>query len=346
MHERLEAPILVEATRGPLVESRHRGHAALVDAEGSVVLRFGDIDAPVMPRSAVKPLQALPLVESGAADAYGLGNAEIALACASHRGEPAHVARVTSWLGRVGLAIEDLECGAHMPGNEAAARALIRQDQAPCAAHNNCSGKHAGFLTTARHLGEPTRGYIAHAHPVQRRVAAVLGEMTDSDAAGGPYGIDGCGIPTIALPLRAWAMGLARLADPGKLGAARAAAARRIVAAMASEPVMVSGTGTMTTVLMEAAGARLVVKPGAEGIYAAILRERGLGLMIKIEDGAARGADLALAALLQHLGLLDEAAQEKLARFLDPPLANHAGRIVGRLQPAATLARLEITLSS
>jgi L-asparaginase II len=346
METRSEAPILVEATRGPLVESRHRGHVALVDAEGGVVLRFGDIETPIMPRSAVKPLQALPLVESGAADAFGLGDAEIALACASHRGEPAHVARVTSWLRRVGLGIDDLECGAHLPGNEAAARALIRHDQTPSAVHNNCSGKHAGFLTTARHLGEPTRSYIAQAHPVQRRVAAVLGEMTDSDAPGAAYGIDGCGIPTIALPLRAWAMGLARLADPGRLGPARRAAATRILASMAGEPFMVSGSNSMTTLLMEAVGARLVVKPGAEGVYAAILRERGLGLMIKMEDGAARGADLALAALLQRLGLLDEAAQEKLARFLDPPLANHAGRIVGRLQPAAALARLEITLSA
>lgn len=346
MDTRSEAPILVEATRGPLVESRHRGHVALVDAEGGVVLRFGDIETPVMPRSAVKPLQALPLVESGAADAFGLGDAEIALACASHRGEPVHVACVTSWLRRVGLGVDDLECGAHLPGNEAAARVLIRHDQAPSAVHNNCSGKHAGFLTTARHLGEPTKGYIAPAHPVQRRVAAMLGEMTGTDASAAAYGIDGCGIPTIALPLRAWAMGLARLADAGRLGSARAAAATRILAAMSGEPFMVSGSNSMTTMLMEAAGARLVVKPGAEGVYAAILRERGLGLMIKMEDGAARGADLALAALVQRLGLLDEAAQEKLACFLDPPLANHAGRIVGRLQPAAALARLEITLSA
>jgi L-asparaginase II len=345
MRERSDAPILIEATRGALVESRHRGHVALVDAAGGLVLCFGDIEAPIMPRSAVKPLQALPLIESGAADAYGLGSAEIALACASHRGEPRHVARVTSWLARIGLGVSDLECGAHLPANDAAARALIRGDVPPSAAHNNCSGKHAGFLTTARHLGEPTKSYIAHAHPVQRRVAAALAEMTGSDARAAAYGIDGCGIPTIALPLRAWALGLARLADPANLGPARAAASRRIVTAMAAEPFMVSGSGSLPTVLMESAGARVVVKPGAEGVYAAILKDRGLGLMIKIEDGAARGADLALVTLLARLGVLDEADQERLARFLDPPLANHAGRLVGKLQPAAALAALSITLS-
>jgi L-asparaginase II len=344
MRQRSEAPILIEAMRGALVESRHRGHVALVDAEGGLVVSFGDIETAVMPRSAVKPLQALPLIESGAADAYGLDDAEIALACASHRGEPRHVERVTSWLARIGLGTAGLECGAHLPANDEAARSLIRRDVAPSAAHNNCSGKHAGFLTTARHLGEATGSYIAHAHPVQRRVAAALGEMTGSDALGAAYGIDGCGIPTIALPLRAWAMGMARLADPARLAPVRAAAARRIVAAMAAEPFMVSGSGSLPTSLMERAGARLVVKPGAEGVYAAILRDRGLGLVIKIEDGAARGADLVLVTLLARLGLLDEADRESLARFLEPPLANHAGRPVGKLQPAEALATLRVTL--
>ena len=345
MAEGSDAPILIEATRGALVESRHRGHVALVDAAGGVVLGFGDIEAPVMPRSAVKPLQALPLIESGAAGAYGLGDQEIALACASHRGEPRHVAGVTGWLARIGLGVADLECGAHLPANESAARALIRADTPPSPAHNNCSGKHAGFLTTARHLGEPTKSYIAHEHPVQRRVAAALAAMTGCDAVAAAYGIDGCGIPTIALPLSAWAMALARLADPARLGGARAAAAGRILAAMAAEPFMVAGSGTLPTALMEKAGARVLVKPGAEGVYAAILRQRGLGLMIKIEDGAARGAELAIASLLAHLGILSEEEQSDLARFLDPPIANHAGRLVGRLRPTAAIETLRVTLS-
>jgi L-asparaginase II len=330
-------PILIEATRGTLVESRHRGTVALVDADGAVVAAFGDIDAPVMPRSAVKPLQALPLIESGAADRFDLGPAELALACASHRGETRHVERVTAWLQRVGLGIGDLECAAHLPADEAAAHGLIRAGAAPTAAHNNCSGKHAGFLTTARHVGEPTRGYIAHAHPVQRRVAATLAAMTDSDALAAPYGIDGCGIPTLALPLRSWALGLARLADRSRLPPSRAAAAERILSAMAAEPFMVSGSGAFPTVVMGLVGDRAVVKPGAEGVYAAVLRQRGLGLMIKIEDGASRGAELALATMLARLGVLSDEEQDELARFLAPPLANHAGRLVGRLQPAATL---------
>jgi L-asparaginase II len=333
-------PVLIEVTRGRQIESRHRGTIALVDAAGGVVAAFGDIDTPVMPRSAVKPLQALPLIESGAADRFGLNKAELALACASHRGEPRHVDAVASWLRRIGLDIDALECGAHLPADEEAARALIRSGLAPTPAHNNCSGKHAGFLTTIRHLGEPTRGYIAQDHPAQRRIAAVIAAMTGTDAAHAAYGIDGCGIPTIALPLKDWAMGMARLADRATLPPARAAASERILDAMASEPFMVSGSGAFASLLMARAGDRAVVKPGAEGVYAAVLRQRGLGLMVKIEDGAARGAELALATLLVRLGILTEDEQSDLAAFLDPPLFNHVGRLVGRLQPASSLAEV------
>ncbi len=193
-----DAPVLVELVRGDLVESRHRGAFAVVDAAGKMVASAGDIERPVYARSAVKPLQALPLVESGAADRFGLGVEELALACASHAGTPLHVAKVASFLARAGLAAADLECGGHLPTDLASAQALIRAGEAPSPLHNNCSGKHAGFLATARHLGEAIRGYIEFDHPVQQRVLAAMGGMTGLDLTRAPRGRDGCGIPTIA----------------------------------------------------------------------------------------------------------------------------------------------------
>src|SRR5581483_11860497 len=222
---------------------------------------------------------------------------EIALACASHRGEPAHVARIEAWLARIGLGIADLECGAHSPSDEAAARALIRQDRAPSAAHNNCSGKHTGFLTTARHLGEPTRGYIAPDHPVQKRVAAVLEEMSGLDLSRAPRGTDGCGIPVIGISLRGMARAMARLSDTQRLPAERAVAAKRVLDAMAAAPLMVSGTGTFNTVVMTVAGTTVRLKTGAEGVYCAVLPGLGYGVALKIDDGAARASEVAVAAI-------------------------------------------------
>jgi L-asparaginase II len=328
-------PVLVEATRGAAVESRHRGACAVVDAQGKVVLALGDAERPVYGRSAVKPLQALPLIESGAADAYQLGAKEIALACASHRGEAMHVAAVGAWLGRLGLGVEDLECGAHLPTDPAAAQALIRTGAEPSALHNNCSGKHAGFLTTARHLGEKTRGYIEAAHPVQQRVRAVLEAMSGLDLARAPTGIDGCGIPVIGLPLAAIARAMARLADPAGLGEARAGAARRILAAMAAEPLMVAGTGTFTSAVLAACGRSVVPKPGAEGMFCAALPGKGWGVALKIEDGAARASEVAMGAILGRLGALEPQAAQSLAPFLTPLIRNVAGRDVGRLRAIA-----------
>lgn len=330
-------PILVETTRGELVESRHTGAAAVVDASGRVVRIWGDIDAPVFARSAIKPLQALPLLESGAADRFGLGNVEIALACASHRGEPIHVETVRRWLERADLGPRDLECGAHAPGNAEAAAALIRAGEAPSAVHNNCSGKHSGFLTTARHLGEPTRGYIAPEHPVQRRVTAVLEEMSGLDLSRAPRGTDGCGIPVIGISLRGMARAMARLADPKGLAAERAEAGKRILDAMAAAPLMVSGTGTFNTVLMTVAGATVRLKTGAEGVYCAVLPGLGYGVALKIDDGASRASEVAVAAILDGLGAFSEAQRATLAPQLRPIVRNVAGREVGEIRATEAL---------
>lgn len=330
-------PVLVEVVRGGMVESRHRGACAVVDAAGRAALTLGDGAQLVYGRSAIKPLQALPLIETGAADRYGLGAREIALACASHRGEPIHVAAVTAWLERIGLGPDDLECGAHPPLNPAAAQALIRAGEAPSALHNNCSGKHAGFLTTACHLGEPTRGYIDADHPVQRRVEAALAAMTGCDLARAPRGIDGCGIPVIGLPLAAMARAMARLADPLGLPAERQAAARRILEAMAAEPLMVDGSGSFTTRILIEAGAAVRLKPGAEGVFCAALPALGLGVALKIADGAGRAAEVAIGALLCRLGAVAEDQAVALAPQFRPKLLNVAGRVVGELRPAPAL---------
>ena len=245
-------PVFVEVTRGDLVESRHRGAAAVVDADGSVVHAWGDVERPVFSRSAIKPLQALPLVETGAAGRFAVSDAEIALACGSHGGAPEHVRPVAAWLERIGLAPADLECGTHPPMDQAAAGALVRAGEDPSPLHNNCAGKHAGFLTTAVHLGETPAGYVRPDHPVQKRIEGVLADLGGGGLEGAARGTEGCGIPVIAMPLTAIARAMARLADPRGLAPARAAAVRRIVAAMTGHPDLVAGRERFDTVAIKA----------------------------------------------------------------------------------------------
>ena len=320
-------PVLVEATRGAMVESRHRGAFAVVDVKGRVVASAGDTERPVYARSAIKPLQAIPLVESGAAEAFGLGDAEIALACASHRGEPRHVETVTAWLARIGCSVADLECGAHPPSDARALAELLGARGTPHAAHNNCSGKHAGFLTLARHLGLPTEGYIRLEHGVQQRVLGTLEAMTGLDLGDAPRGVDGCGIPVIAVPLGNLALAMARLADPADQPEPRQAACARIRAAMAAQPFMISGTGRFCTRVISETGGRALVKTGAEGVFCGALPGRGLGIALKIDDGAGRAAEVAMAGLLARFDLLD-AGHELLA----PQLHNRADAVVGVLR--------------
>lgn len=331
------APVLAEVLRGNAVESRRRGSFAVVDAAGRVVSSAGPIEALVFPRSAVKPLQALPLIESGAVERLSLSRKEIALACASHRGEPAHVDAVRSWLAAAGLDADALECGAHPPLGGAAAAALVRQGVAPSPLHNNCSGKHAGFLCTAVHLGENPRGYIQADHPVQRRVTAALAEMTGADLVAAPCGCDGCGIPTYAMPLRAVARGMARMADTAGLGPERARAAAVILDAMAAEPFFVEGTASFVTDCMTVAGSTVRLKVGAEGVYAAALPHHGYGIALKIEDGAGRAAELVMASLLRSLGCFDQEQQHALDAYLHPVVRNVAGREVGVVRPSTAI---------
>ena len=322
-------PVLVHVVRGPMVESRHRGAAAICDVHGRLVRSWGDVSAPIYPRSAVKPLQALPLVESGAAERYAVSDGEIALAAASHNGESLHTDTVRRWLGRIGLDTGDLACGVHPPMDATTAEALVRAGRSATPLHNNCSGKHAGIMTMALHRGAGTAGYRSPDHPVQKEVVRALCEMGDIDLGDPVIGPDGCGLPTVALPLTALATAFARMAAPPTLSAERGAAARRVVGAMLAHPYMVAGRDRFDTLAIEAAAGAFVVKGGAEGVHAAIVLATGLGVALKIDDGAKRAAEVAMAALLQELGVLDERARVRLAPYLDRPLHNVAGERIG-----------------
>ena len=328
-------PVLVEVTRGPIAESRHRGIAAVVDASGKVLSHWGDFERPVYPRSAIKSLQAIALMESGAAEAFDLTDEELALACASHGGERGHTERVAGWLERIGCTIDDLECGAHAPSYAPATEALARAGEEPTPLHNNCSGKHAGFLTTARHLGEPTKGYRLYSHPVQQRILGILEQMTGQDLGDAPWGLDGCSIPTIAIPVGALAMAMARMANPKDLPERRIDAVLRIRKAWGGNPFFVAGTGRFDTVVMEATGGRVLVKTGAEGVYCACLPEFGLGIALKVDDGAGRASEVAMAALLDHVGALDDMARDTLADRMRPPVKSRRGFDAGEIRPAA-----------
>jgi L-asparaginase II len=331
--QRMSNPVLVEVTRGALVESRHRGAIAVVDAAGRTVLARGDVASPVYPRSAVKALQALALVESGAADRFGFGDEELALACASHAGEPAHVAGVTRMLAAAGLTEAALQCGVHPPMHRPSADAITRAGQKPTPLHHNCSGKHASFLCAACAGGADVASYCDVIHPVQREVRAALENVSGVRIADEQVGIDGCSVPNFALPLTALARAFARLATGEGLSRERAAAIARLRRACASKPWHVAGTGMFVTEVMSHFGARVFVKTGAEGVCCAALPEAGLGIAVKCDDGAGRAAEAATAAVIaRHV---DGEGSDFLAKYARTPLRNWRGKAVGELRAAA-----------
>lgn len=328
-------PILVEVTRGRIVESRHRGAVAVVDTRGNVQASWGDISQPVYPRSSIKAFQALPLIETGAADEYGFTPAEIALACASHNGEPVHAELASEMLSKLGLSEADLECGEHWPMNDEVARALAASGDVPNQLHNNCSGKHAGMLAVAKKLGVPTKGYIKITHPVQQRILGTIEAMCGVDMRDVPREMDGCSAPTWAVPLENVAYGFARFAAPEDWPEARADACRRIAQAVADHPYMVAGKGRYCTEIMEVLGRRAFVKTGAEGYFCAALPDYGLGVALKCDDGATRAAEAMMTAVLRQIGVIDDADMPKLEKFFQVPLTNRKGAVIGAIQPSS-----------
>lgn len=325
-------PILAEATRNGVVENIQRGAFAVVDAEGRVIASAGDIGRPVFPRSAIKSMQALAMVTSGAIDRFGLRDEELALACASHHGEDVHVSGVTGFLGRIGLGAGDLECGAHQPSNAAAREALRTAHQEPSALHNNCSGKHSGMLSVAKALGVPTGHYVDLDHPVQKQVRAAIETVIGEPLSVDRCGTDGCSIPTWAAPLEAWARGFARTASGQGLPSEIAVASRRILDAATSHPLLVAGTGHFDTLVMEAFGGRVMQKGGAEGVQCGAVRDKGWGYALKCDDGN-MAASVAMAAnLLLVIADPDADQAEVLGRFATQRLKNVRGKDVGELR--------------
>ena len=337
-------PILVNALRGGIVESTHRGALAIVDADGAVHTQLGDIARPIFPRSACKVLQALPLVASGAADRWQLNNEELALACASHGGEPRHVATAAAMLAKAGMDQAVLECGAHWPYHDGSIKALAAAGQEPTALNNNCSGKHSGFVCLGCFMAEDRdrraflRGYVKPDHPVMREVSAALQTTTGYDLSNTAMGTDGCSIPTYAIPLRHLAHAFARVATGVGLSAGHQRAAQRLRAAVAAAPYMVAGSGRFDTRLMERLGARVFCKVGAEGVHCAAIPELGLGVAIKMDDGnTSRACEVVMAAVVERLLPLNDADAVFVRGFSDLTMKNWNGIEVGQLRAAAAL---------
>lgn len=326
--------VLVEVRRGELVEARHRGHAVMVDKDGRRLYACGDPGHVTYMRSAAKPLQALPLVETGAARRLGLAAAELAVCCASHNGEPEHITVVRSILDRAGIAPEMLRCGTHPAWDARVRDALIMAGEKPGVLHNNCSGKHAGMLALAAHMNWPLEGYTAREHPLQQMMVRTVAELAGVPAEGLIIGIDGCTVPTFGLPLYNMALAYARLADPAGLGPERAAASAAVADAMGANPHLVAGTGRFCTDLIRITGGRLIGKVGAEAVYCVAVRDRGWGLAVKVEDGGQRGLYPAVLQVLDSCGLLRPDELDALQDYHRPAVRNNRGEVVGRVEPA------------
>jgi len=325
-------PVLARFVRGTWLENRHRGAFCVANARGEVLASAGDIDFPVFPRSAIKAIQALPMFETGSVARFGLEADAVALACASHHGEPEHVTLAANMLAAIGLDVSALECGTHPPSNPAARKALAEAGEKPTALHNNCSGKHAGMLSVARALGIDTHGYVERGHAVQKRVRAaveaVLGEGLTEDRCG----TDGCSIPTWAAPLKSFAAGFARMATGEGLSSSHAQAAQRIFDAIVTHPHLIAGTDAFDTEVIAAFEGRVITKIGAEGVFCGALRDKGLGFALKCDDGNRDAATAMIAALLTAIASPTEAQRAVLARFTRATARNWRGIEVGVME--------------
>ncbi len=331
------SPLRIERTRGSLVEATHHISVAVSDAAGRLVASAGDVEAVTWWRSAAKPFQALPLLQDGAADRFGLSDEELALACASHSSEPRHLEVVSRWMDRLGVSDSDLSCGVHAPLSPVVAQAVLRGSASPTPRWSNCSGKHTGMLALAKHQGWPLAGYHAAGHPVQDRVLAEVARWTGLPESALAQSVDGCTAVCFGLPLRAMALAYAKLAG------SQEAAPRRILAAMTAHPFLVAGTGRLCTDLMTALPGTVVAKVGAEGIYSAALPRAGLGIALKVEDGDTRASGLALLEVLRQLSaeLLTATPLDLSAASLHhhgkQPIRNTRGAVTGEVRPAGSL---------
>ena len=329
---------MAELWRGGVLESTHLGHAVICDAQG-IVAQHGNPQAVIFPRSSCKMIQALPLIESGAADARGLSAHHLALACASHQGAALHTELTGRWIADLGLSESDLRCGAHEPFDRAERDRLIRTDERPCQIHNNCSGKHAGFLTVNQHLGTGA-DYVEIDHPLQKAIRSATEEVTGTSIAG--WGVDGCSAPNFAMELQGLARAMAAFATAAEGGDRRQSAMARLRDAMIAHPDLVAGEGRACTELMRAAGGRAALKTGAEGVFVAILPDVGLGIALKALDGNSRAAEAAIAGLLAGLGVL-ETNDPLVQKRLNPIQRNWRGVETGEIRLASGFAGRDVT---
>ena len=326
--------IFVEVTRNDTVESQHFGAAVVCDYQGKVIESWGDVDQLIFPRSALKPMQAIHLIESGASDKYALNDAELSLACSSHQGEHMHQTLVESWLSRLGLTEAHLACGAVLPEDTERAHQLLAAGQQGCRIHHNCSGKHTGFLTTAQHLNISFDDYHLLDHPLQQLSLEILSDVAGVDLNQYPIGIDGCGLPAPTMPLLKLAHATARFAKPADLSDDRAQAIDRLHTAITNEPLYIAGHGTVVSELNDITKGAVLAKTGAEGIVTAAIPAQGLGIALKIADGSERGRAVALLAILDHLGVLSDEEKQQLQAHISPTIFNSRGVAVGEIRPA------------
>ncbi|HYF91681.1 MAG TPA: asparaginase [Symbiobacteriaceae bacterium] len=342
--------IVVEQTRGPLVENIVRGDVAVVDATGRLLFQVGDAGKVTFWRSSAKPIQAMPVVLTGAAEALGLESKHLAIFAASHNGEEVHTRTVLDALQKAGLTTEWLQCGSHAPFDRGAAAALEAAGQEPGYIHNNCSGKHAGMLAMARHLGLPLDNYMDPGSDLQKLILANVADVTGVSAGDITLGVDGCGVPVFGLPIRNMAYAFARLADPSFMPAGKDEAGRRFRDAMLEHPYLVAGRKRICTELITLPGGRFVAKSGAEGVYCvgilphalsdelkAAGAKGGVGIAVKIEDGNNNARHQVTVEAMRQLGLLTEADLTALARYGVFPVKNYAGRLVGEIRAAFSL---------
>ena len=328
--------LFVEVLRDGTVESRHFGAAVVCDFKGNVIESWGDIESLIFPRSALKPMLAIHLLESGASEHYSLCDEELSLACSSHQGEAIHQTMVESWLNRLGLTEEHLACGPVLPEDTESAHKLLASGQQGCRIHHNCSGKHTGFLTTALHLNLSLDNYHHLDHPLQQLSMDILSDVADVDLKQYPIGIDGCGLPAPTMPLIQLGRATARFAKPENLSDTRAQAIYRLHEAITNEPLYIAGHGTVVTELNDVTKGAVLAKTGAEGIITAALPERGLGIAVKIADGSERARSVALLAILDYLDVLSDEEKNQLESHITPMIVNSIGATVGEIRSAAS----------
>ena len=328
---------LVTVSRSGLVESTHYGDVVVANCEGRVLAFAGDPERLAYMRSSSKPLQALLVVQTGAADEFHFTDKELAICCASHCGSADHVATVLGILEKLGLTEADLECGTHMPGDAEERNRITSEGTQPRPAHNNCSGKHCGMLASAVAMDVATEGYSKIEHPVQQKTLANMAAMCEMPAADIRLGTDGCGVPTFGMPLRNMAIGYARLTSPDSALCPASAEALRISNAMAAAPVMISGAGSFNTTLLEVAGSHITCKGGAEGLFMLGVRGHDMGLAVKVSDASGRAQPPAVLAALAQLDILDSQQREKMAAFARPEVRNCHDDVVGETRAVLEL---------